>query len=218
MRPLLVALSLLLLGGCNMVMTKTPLFTAADASPPQLRLGVWRGVSDKPCRFDQTRPVARWPGCANAFVVSADKLTSFDVNSAGKHTTSTIPYVLAGGAPEVLQVHSPEDGDSAEAADDKGYVYLGLRATKTDSQGRATAFTAWSTLCGAPPPNDAKTSDGQHSRYGSLAPLSGLTMDKDENNCTAASQDAVRAAAAASEQWTKPGSMIGARWVRGGDR
>ena len=47
MRPLLVAASLVLsLGGCNMVMTKTPLFTAADASPPQLRLGVWRGVSD----------------------------------------------------------------------------------------------------------------------------------------------------------------------------
>ncbi len=43
-------------------------------------------------------------------------------------------------------------------------------------------------------------------------------MDKEENNCTTASQEVVRAAAAESEQWTKPDSLIAAHWVRDGDR
>jgi hypothetical protein len=219
MRQLLAIACLLLLGACNMVFTTDPVFTAADAHPPQLRQGVWQGVpTDEPCRFDQTRPVARWPGCANAFLVTADKLTSVDVNSAGKHTPSSLPYVLAGGSPAVLQVYDQKDSDSGESAQDKGYVYLGLKPTKTDQQGRITGFTAWSTLCGPPPPGDAKTSDGQHVRYGSLTPLRGLTMDKAENNCTTTSPDALRDAAAASVAWTKPESMIGARWVRDGAR
>jgi hypothetical protein len=219
MRQFLIVAGLLLLGACNMVVTKDPLFTAADAHPPQLRQGVWQGLpADKPCHFDQTRAVARWPSCANAFLVTSDKLTSVDEDSAGKPTRSSMAFVLAGGSPAVLQVYNQKDSDASEAAQDKGYVYLGLKPTKTDPQGRVTAFTAWSTLCGPPPPGGAKTSDGENARYGSLTPLEGLTMDKEENNCTTTSQDALRAAAAASEAWAKPDSMIGARWVRDGDR
>jgi hypothetical protein len=218
MRSLLIAASLLLLGACNMVTTKTPMFGPADAAgAPQLRLGVWRGDSDHPCTVAEALPIARWPDCANAFVIQDGVLSFHNVNP---RTVSTTPFVLAGSSPSVLQA-AGDDADAKAASastDDRGYFYMGLRPTRTDPRGRITAFTAWSTLCGPPPPSGAKSTDGQHARYGSLTPLPGLTMDKDENNCTTTSKDALRAAAAASEKWTKPDSIIGAHWVRDGDR
>jgi hypothetical protein len=221
MRSLLIAAGLLLLGACNMVTTKTPLFGPADAAgAPQLRLGVWRGDSDHPCAVSEARPIARWPDCANAFVVQSGQLSFHDLNAQGKPTVSTTPFVLAGASPSVLQAtdDNPDAKADSASSNDRAYFYMGLRPTKTDPQGRITAFAAWSTLCGPPPPPDAKSTDGQHTRYGSLTPLPGLTMDKDENNCTTSSPDAVRAAAAASEKWIKPDSIVGAHWVRDGAR
>ena len=55
-------------------------------------------------------------------------------------------------------------------------------------------------------------------RMGTLEPLSGLTMDKDDNNCTTTSQAVVQAAAKASVQWRKPEDTTEDRWVRAGDR
>jgi hypothetical protein len=221
MRKLLVAVSLLLLGGCNMVTTKTPLFGPADVvGAPQLRPGVWRGDPDRQCAFDEARPIARWPDCANAFVVQDGQLSFHNLNAKGRPTVSTTPFVLAGASPSVLQATeaNPDAKGASDSTADRAYYYMGLRPTKTDAQGRITAFAAWSAMCGPPPPSDAKSTDGQHARYGSLTPLPGLTMDKEENNCTTSSQDAVRAAAAASEKWSKSDSLIGAHWVRDGDR
>lgn len=221
MRAIPVIAGLLLLGACNMVTTKKPLFGPADAAgAPQLRLGVWRGDSDRPCAFNEKQPITDWPDCANAFVVQAGQLSFHNVNPKGRRSVSTTRFILAGSSPSVLQV-AGDDADAKAASaspDDRGYFYMGLRSTKADPQDRITAFTAWSTLCGPPPPNDAKSTDGQHTRYGSLTPLPGLTMDKEENNCTTSSRDVVRAAAAASEKWLKPGSIIGAHWVRDGGR
>lgn len=221
MRQFLAAVSLLLLAGCNMVTTKTPLFGPADvAGAPRLKPGVWRGEPSCPCAFNEAQPITRWPDCANLFTVQDGLLSFYNRDMKGKLTVSTTPIVLAGGSPSVLQA-TEDDPDAKEGSaptDDRAYFYMGLRPTKTDPQGRITAFTAWSAMCGPPPPDGAKTTDGQHTRYGSLTPLPGLTMDKDENNCTTSSQDVLRAAAAASEQWTKPNSMTGAHWVRDGDR
>ncbi len=221
MRQLFVAASLLVLGGCNVVMTKTPLFGSADAAgAPQLRLGVWRGEPDRPCAVNEALPIARWPDCANVLVVQDGLLSFHNRDAKGQPTLSSTPFVLAGGSPSVLQAteDDPDAKEGSAPADRRAYFYMGLRPTKTDPKGRITAFTAWSAMCGPPPPNDAKTTDGKNTRYGSLSPLPGLTMDKQENNCTTSSKDAVHAAAAASEQWTKPESMVGAHWVRDGSR
>jgi hypothetical protein len=221
MRALLVIAGLLLLGGCNMVVTKQPVFAPADAGPMQLRHGVWRGKADQPCDFNEARPITRWPDCAAGFVVLDDKLQMFDNGPKNKRTASDLPYVLAGASPGVLQaLAQPGDSKSAGANDEDGpsYFYMGVRSTATDPQGRITAFTGWSVLCGPPPPGGSLTSDGKNTRYGSLEPFPGLTMDAQENDCTPESQAALRGAAAASEQWTKPDSISSAHWVRDGNR
>jgi hypothetical protein len=43
-------------------------------------------------------------------------------------------------------------------------------------------------------------------------------MDKEGNNCTTTSLDALRAAGVASEKWAQAGSMTVTRWVRDGDK
>ncbi|HZZ87944.1 MAG TPA: hypothetical protein VFE13_06370 [Caulobacteraceae bacterium] len=197
-----------------MVVTPTPMFGPEDTGPVKLREGVWRAKADEPCRFDEARLVGSWPGCANVFVVMNDKLTAYDVGAKGERSASVMAFLLAGGTPVVLQLPAK---DADPSADNDGYVYLALRPGGVDAGGRITAFTAWPALCGPPPPTEARNPDG-HARYGTLVPLAGLTMDRDDNNCSAASPDAVRASALASEPWATQGSMLVAHWVRDGDR
>ena len=213
---LLLVVGLLLLGGCNMLITKQPLFALSDAAAtPQLREGVWRAKTDAKCAFNEARPVSSWPSCASGFVAMDGKVRAYD-NSKGKRRTTTSTFFLVGATPSVLQLPADDPG-AKKADDDPGYFYMGVRPTSTDRQGHVTAFTFWPVLCGPPPPSDAKNADGK-ARYGSLAPLPGLTMDQDNNDCTTASQDAVHAAAAASEAWTKPDALLAAHWVRDGAR
>jgi hypothetical protein len=214
---LLLVVSLLLLGGCNMLITKQPLYALSDAAAtPQLREGVWRAKSDGKCVFTEARPVSRWPSCANGFVALHGMVRAYD-HSKGKRTPTTSAFFLVGATPSVLQLPAEDKGPKG-AADDPAYFYMGVRPTRTDDQGRVTAFAAWPALCGPPPPSDAKGADGKTARYGSLEPLSGLSMDKDDNDCTTASQDAIHAAVIASEAWTKPDALLTAHWVRDGDR
>jgi hypothetical protein len=220
MRPLLVIVSLLLLGACNMVVTKAPLFAKSDTiGAPQLRPGVWIEQSDKPCDFDPSKPLADWPACAKGSVVLDGKIGGYNVDANGKKAWTTSELLVAGGNPRVIQVRM-EDLDVKGVGDipiGPMYFYMAAHPTKTDEAGRVIAYTAWPVLCGPPPPADAKTPSGGM-RSGTLEPLPGLTMDKDDNNCTTTSQDAVRAAAAASEKWTPPSTLSAVRWVRDGDR
>jgi hypothetical protein len=172
---LLLVVGLLLLAGCNMLVTKQPLFALSDAAAtPQLREGVWRAKSEVKCVFNEARPIAQWPGCANGFVALSGMVRAYD-ESKGKRTLTTSIFFLVGPTPSVLELPA-DDAGAKEAADDPGYFYMGVRPTSTDRRGHVTAFTFWPVLCGPPPPSDAKNADGK-ARYGSLAPLPGLTMD-----------------------------------------
>jgi hypothetical protein len=220
MRRLLIVLGLLLLGGCNMVVTKTPLFAKSDtAGVPQLRPGVWIEQSGKPCDVDVSKPLADWPDCAKGAIVLDGKLGGYNVDANGKKTWTTTDLLMVGGAPRVMQVQM-QDLDVKGLGDvplGPMYLYMAVRPTKTDESGRITAYTAWPVLCGPPPPPDVKTPAGG-TRSGTLQPLQGLTMDSDDNNCTTTSQGAVRAAAGASEKWTPPDTLSVEHWVRDGDR
>jgi hypothetical protein len=219
MRSLLLLTALLLLGACNMVVTKDPLFSKADP-PLALREGIWREPSDGPCDVDESKPLADWPGCAKGSVIAKGKVGGWETDDKGVRTWRTSDVVFAAGRPAVAQVHLTDlemKGVGDLPIKPSFYLYLVIRPTKTDDAGRIIAYTGWPIFCGPPPPDGSKGPDGTSPRMGTLQPLPGLTMDKDGANCTTASQDVLRAAGAASEAWAESGSTTVTHWVRDGD-
>jgi len=215
-RILLALAALTLLGACNVVMTKTPMFTKADAaSGPKLRPGIWSEDPSADCAVDESKPLTDWPGCATGFVVIDDATFGGYSDENGKRVWSTASALLVGGDPMVFQIHMT--GDAKPATAPEAYVYSGLTPAKLDAQGRIVATLSWPVQCGKPPPADAKTPDGGQ-RTGTLEPLPGMVMDSEGSNCTTTSPAAVRAAAKASRKWTTPGETTAAHWVRDGDQ
>ena len=215
-RILLALAALTLLGACNVVMTKTPMFTKADAaSGPKLRPGIWSEDPSADCAVDESKPLTDWPGCATGFVVIDDATFGGYSDDNGKRVWSTVSAILARGDPMVFQIHATNSGGSNPSPD--AYVYSGLAPAKLDPQGRIIATLSWPVQCGKPPPADAKTPDGGQ-RTGTLEPLPGMVMDADGSNCTTTSPDAIRAAARASRKWTVAGETTAAHWVRDGDK
>jgi hypothetical protein len=190
MRSLILIAALVMLGGCNLVHSSTPMFSAADAAgAPAFREGVWASP-ERGCNFDPNLPVKAWPKCANG----ADSI------APDKGET----YLFVAGDPEIIQVRQEDDNHAVI------YLYAGLRPLKLDSQGRITAFQGWMIQCG-PPPRTSKNHN-----QGTRHPLPGLVMDADRKGCTPVSPAAVRAAAAPSRAWSdEVNTNI---WVRDADR
>ena len=215
-----------LLGACNVVMTKDPLFTQKDAAgAPVLKPGVWLFFEDPGCKVDESRPFTEWPDCAGGGVVGADDISGPKSKEA-KDQIEHMPYVLTAGSPRILQI--PVDiGVSAQATASasgdaqvttsppsstelKPYGYGGVEPVKFDDQGRIVAFTLWPVQCGPPPPKNDSAFVTHH-------PLPGLTVEKDGGICTTASTAALRNAAKASRAWA--GDMLRAsHWIRDGNR
>jgi hypothetical protein len=209
MRRRLTLLGLLLsLAGCNLVYSERPLFGPADAAgDAPLRTGIWL-ERDAGCQFDETRPVRRWPKCADWMLVRRAQLLALE---AGPRTWTVYDYVLAAGRPRVLQVAVTD----AEATDHRlAYYYLGLDPVRLDPQGRIVEYRQWAAECGPPPPPGAP---GQPRRSLTDRPLPGLTPAPDADHpddCRADSAAAVRDAAKATAAWAAPNDW---RWVRDGE-
>jgi hypothetical protein len=187
--------ALAMLAACNMVITKTPLFSAADeAGAPALRPGVWLFQTDPDCHVDTAKPLAEWPDCAGGAVVAAGQITGRDSSNPGKMEVT--PFTLAAGTPRIAQVlvsvdvsvhadvsASADSGGnvtaqtssttSSDASKEKAYGYAGARPTKFDEAGAITAFSFWPVQCGPPPPKDA---NGNDTASATLHPLAGLEM------------------------------------------
>jgi hypothetical protein len=190
MRIVVAIAALAVLGGCNMVHSSAPMFSAADsAGAPTFRDGVWASP-DRGCQFDPNTPVKSWPKCADG---------SSTIAPATGET-----YLFVAGDPLILQVRHEDDDHKVD------YYYAGVEPLKLDAQGRITAFKGWLIQCGPPPP--APKSPRATRRYGTRHPLQGLTMDPDGDDCMPASPAAVRAAAAPSRAWT--GTQNTNIWVR----
>ena len=212
MRVLLGLCLVLVLGGCNRVVTPTPLFSQADAAgAPVLRDGLWLlenkvdiqlfASNDDRCRVDTRKPVNRWPACASWVLVRGNEMLGYRGVQEASLAWESMPFVLAAGDPPVLQVGDPGD-DSASIS----YSYFGVGQVERGNDGRATAITVWTVDCG-PPPAQVK---GEPTRFLTRDLLPGLIADGD--NCTAESPSAVRGAATASRAWnTEPGRL---RWIR----
>lgn len=200
-----VALAALALAGCNGVVSKTPWFGPADAAgAPRLREGVWRIAqpADKPCAaFDEARPLEAWPDCAMGLAVTRTQIKAVRRGDDGKVGWDVYAYVLAAGDPPVLQLQDV-------SGDAPGYLFVWLRPTKLAADGRVVELRGWRVLCGPPAP-----AGGQSGAPASLYP--GLTSTN--GDCTAASRDALMAAAKASQR-DDPTDFTDIRWLRAGDR
>jgi hypothetical protein len=216
-RRVLVLAALALLGACNMVVTRDPVFSQADAAgAPVLRPGVWNGDPKDDCKVDEGRPLSEWPSCANGFVVMDDHRVGDFSDQGGKRAWSTTDYVLAAGPPRVMQVHLTGGTDAMLPA---AYFYAGYQPLKFDDQGRIVAGRAWFVICGPPPAQPAPDSqEPAKQRMGTLHPFAGLTMDSDGNNCAPESPAALLNAARESRGLTAPKDLSGSHWVRDGQK
>ncbi len=194
--------ALITLGGCNAVVTSTPMFTHADeAGAPEVRPGLWRFDNGDKCDFDESLPLKSWPECAGG-VMLRDGNAGYFQRGVGKPVWTIQPVILTAGSPRIGQAQVKISGDVT--VENQPYAYAGVRPTGFDGKGRVTAFAFWPVQCGSPPPggNDAVTT----------RPLPGLTLKPGEPVCTTSSPTALRNAAKASEAWA-PKPMSG-RWVR----
>jgi hypothetical protein len=191
-----------LLGACNVVVTKTPLFSKADELGGQpLRPGLWRLASLNDCPLDDSKPLIDWPKCAGG-VVFKDGTAGFYERESETPVWTTQAFVLTAGAPRIAQLQAKISGGVKVEA--SPYVYAGVKVTKADSDGRILELSFWPVQCGPP-----ATGNGIE---GTAKPLPGLEMKPGEPLCTTTSPAALRAAAKASEPWAP--KVLTARWLR----
>lgn len=193
----------LALGGCNAVISDRPFFTS-EPSAPELRNGLWRAVEAN-CRFDERKPVERWPDCAGWAVVREGETLSFAAADVEKRATRrwvATPFVVGGGDPLILQ-QSCAEGDGA----DLRYCYSGMNILARDAGGRATHVEVWSVSCGPLASGDRVT----------RTPWPGLTIRGD--NCLPDSAATIREAATRSLELNgKDTPLTQLYWVRDGYR
>jgi hypothetical protein len=230
LRLSLIVAGLALLSACNVVMTKEPLFTQADAAgAPNLRPGVWIFFKEPDCQVDESKPFTEWPDCAGGGLVSPGNVRGHKANAPADQLEDT-PVVLAAGDPRIIQLQvdvdlsmqadaSASGGATASASASppvhaRPYGYGGVRPTKSDDQGRITAFTLWPILCGPPP---SKDKDGNDTAAATLKLLPGLEMKPGDAVCTTRSVAALRNAAKASEAWAPP-PRGDSHWIRDAQR
>jgi hypothetical protein len=204
----LLALAACALSACNVVVTKTPLFSPAEASPAQMRDGIWTSPGDK-CAFDETKPIDAWPECADPALVRHGELLTWN-REAKAWKPGDVAVLFVAGEPIVLQAHSTDD--------DGGYLYAGIEP-RLDGAGRIIALKAWPVLCGPPPPPAPGTtaSTDTATQAGTKAPFPGMVMDEKGQTCTTADKAALRRAAQLSRQYQTDG-FANIHWVRDGER
>jgi hypothetical protein len=211
---LLLALVALDLGGCNLVVSPEPWFTAANAiGAPVLRNGLWL-TDDADCKVRELRPAERWPKCAKIFVVRDGEWLSLQRDQAegdAGYKWESVPSLIASGDPPIVQTQM--EGEDATRV----YVYLALRPTGFDEAGRVTSLEDWWVQCGPLPPDATVKSpggrDAVEDSYVTDQPFPGLTVE--DHDCTAADVDTLRGAAKLSEPLERHGRM---HWIRDGWR
>jgi hypothetical protein len=200
------------LGGCNIVTSDTPMFTAADAhGQAQMRPGVWTD-EQQACDFDAKAPVDTWPNCARGWVVTPGGVTGPREPGQPRSAWVESPTVLAAGDPPVLQVRA-DVGESLPARTLPSYIYAGVRALKLDAEGRIVEIETWPAQCGPPPPPGP---DGKGGDRLTNDPIPGLVVDREKNTCKAVTPQPLRVSARRSEAWAT--IMNRSRWVRDGER
>ena len=201
-----LALAASALNACNVVATKDPLFSQADASPLKLHDGVWAPENDQ-CRFDQAKPIDAWPDCAEPLLVRDGEFLTWQPDNKTWRSDATGRILIVAGDPMILEARdTPQNSEPI-------YVYAGF-VPRTDAQDRIVGLQAWPVLCGPPPPGPKGAPATQ---AGTKAPFPGMTMDAKGQTCTTSDPRALRSAARASKGLATKG-LASAHWVRDGER
>lgn len=213
MRMAIVAAALML-GGCNLVTSTTPMFSAEDVKgQAQLRPGVWMDEHQS-CDFDVKAPVDAWPACADGWIISGGAVIGPRQKGTPRAAWVSYPMLLVAGDPPLFQIRLDTPPGTAGP-----YFYAGVEVLKTDEQGRITALKSWPTLCGPPPPketNPKPNPDGSIPLAGlTKAMIPGLVVDPTKQNCLALTPGPLRVSARQSQAW---GDNNRSKWVRDGDR
>lgn len=196
MRMLLI-FSMLLLAGCNMVVTASPLLragTGRDVVHP--RPGVWLTLEDACRSFDAAAARETWPSCAGTLVMANGAV----VSDEGGRLSGPMPLLIVRGDPTIGQARLPAE-EGAPAGSAESYLYLGVEVTARDSGGLATALSVWPVQCDA---------SGRGASDGSLPLFAGLT--RQGRNCTTSDPAALRGAARESRA---AGTLMTMRWLSG---
>lgn len=188
MARLFACLLILLLGGCGMAVSDKPMFAAADtAGAPQFEDGVWLIQDDEEaCRVDAAQPVSRWPDCADWAVHRDGQWFERDGERGIATRAFKTPMLVVGGDIALVQTEFAAEEGPDEAPT---YLFLAFDNSARDA-GKRRSMALWSVMCGTWPagakPADDGSSDG-------LVRFPGF-----DEECRPASQDVLRAAAAAS--------------------
>lgn len=209
---------------CNLVLSDQPWFGEADSiGAPAMRDGLWLIAGDPSCKADDARPIEFWPECAAVLVVRGEEhlepqwtwpaVRGKPVKQLLEWQVSTVR--LAAGNPLILQSRV-----ESERLDRPVYRYFGIAPGKLDELGRLVSITIWPVQCGPlhKQPTRVKRDGSTNQEHVTRTPFPGLTVTDD--NCTAQTADALRAAARASaglsEREGEPPKQ--AHWVRDGWR
>lgn len=197
--------ALTLLGGCNMVVTPTPMFDAGDAAPPDLRNGLWL-TDSADCEVDTRKPPHRWPDCAE-WLIYRDGDVSFPDSGKASEDDGRVTALLASGTPRVWQL-TITDADGTQVN-----FYAGVEPVEFDGRGRIIGYRYWPALCG---PSQERPTGREETPADPVAraPFPGLTMEG--GGCLPADEAALRNAVAASRALTEP--LKDARWIRDAGR
>jgi len=192
-RFVLAALAVMALSGCNLVVSKTPLFSAGDTQNAVVPRAGWWVQVDHACVFDGGKPVQRWPSCADRALIRPDAVLGFNAIAGA---WETYPFVMIPGRPQMVQHEDRREGWST-------YYYYGVEPVARDSAGRMTEALLWIAHCEQ---SDEQSGVGEKDRK--LPP--GLIPDGETGNCLAADVNVVRAAVVAS----RGADSMHLRWVR----
>ena len=188
LRLCLISLSSMLCA-CNMVISETPVFVAADSGGPAPADGLWVRDDDD-CSFDSSGPESSWPECA-MWAVSRQSGRDLEYRNP-KGESQRITAIFVSGKPEIVQA---EWIDEAKEPKRSYYVFYAVDPTGFDTGGSFTRAWIWPVQCGT-----------QATYNSDIHPFPGISAE-----CRPSSKNAIRSAADLSrdgedrKQW---------RWLR----
>lgn len=212
MRSLAWLAALVVLSGCNMVITHAPMFALADgAGAPVPRPGLWRMQFGDKCDVDEARPLSVWPSCAGGVVFGAGTVSYYDRGDGeGAPVWRTDPLVLAAGQPLVAQAKLNVSGSIKLTGE--AYAYAGVRPLDIDKTGQFVRMEFWPVQCGPPSKADDSFTDHPAAGVRSEPVASSVSASPFGRMCTIDNPAVMHRVAAASEAWAE--RKGGARWVR----
>ena len=221
-RLLTVALGLVL-SGCNMVISDEPWFT--EPGPVQQKTGLWVMLEKADCPVSATTSLAAMPDCASPILI-IDGAYSGPPNDRSLPDAvrydpakwDRIDHVLTDGTPMVDQLRfdatKPNPGAPPPVFKDKlTYLYLAVKPTGFDAEGRIISAKRWPVMCGPLTRGEKDASGGP--RFVTARPYAGMSVVHDMA-CNAADVAALREAAVTSEVSAPLAvyQIMESRWLR----